>query len=120
MRIPSFLFLGLACCAQYGSVDMTPNSLPPEPAEAEFTQSEVVLSVGAAASVQTEALTKQGEPLQSEYELVSADPDVLQVYPGIDENTYVLTGVATGTTSLLVRMGTDVEDRIHVDVVEQL
>lgn len=129
------LALGAAAlgCGGVDGLDVTFESAPPDDVVVSFDRIE--LHVGIAVGV-TVAPREDGEPMDAAtpVELVSRDPSVLEVAPGVPDppdpeaekddepppnRHFVLVGVAHGSTHVLLRVDGDDEKEIPATVEPQ-
>jgi hypothetical protein len=89
--------------------------------EASISSSELRVPEGRLVVFSAEPSSRRGRDydVTDELELVSASPAVARVERGIAVDTWVVMGVARGSTTLEVRIDGELEDRITVDVFAQ-
>lgn len=91
------------------------------PRSVTLNEQRVVVPVGLAVGFLALATDESGSPMPEETALgvATSDASVVGVDPSLEQDTFVLYGVALGTAELVLSVNGDLYETIPVDVVEQ-
>ena len=112
----ALVVLGAFGCSSYDQTDFNMRTTPPVPASItndHFTITEG-MSVGFIATPMDGA-----EEMEGDFRLETADSTILGIARGTVEHSFVVWGVAPGTTTVRVRLDGKVEAQIPATVVAQ-